>query len=43
MLATVMIMMKARVHCYGIVEWKLSEPVQALASRIIMAPRATTA
>jgi hypothetical protein len=37
--AMIMLMMKARVLWYGVVEWKLSEPVQALASRIIMVDR----
>ena len=35
----IMIMMKARVLWYGIVEWKLAEPVQTTASRIIMVDR----
>jgi hypothetical protein len=41
LLATVviMIMMKARVLWYGIVEWKLAEPLQAVASRIIAVDR----
>jgi len=41
LLATVviMIMMKARVLWYGVLEWKLDEPARAMASRIIMVDR----
>jgi hypothetical protein len=35
----IMMMMKARVLWYGIVEWKLTEPVQTVASRIIAVDR----
>jgi hypothetical protein len=35
----IMIMMKARVLWYGMVEWKLAEPVQIAASRIITVDR----
>jgi len=41
LLATVviMIMMKARVLWYGVVEWTLAEPAKTMASRIIMVDR----